>query len=122
MKGNRFVIQEHSTADGVHWDLMLEQADILVTFRLEAAPEAALRRAIRARKIRDHPIKFLTYEGMVQNGTGRVRIVDRGTCRLDIRDDDLFALELDGMILKGDFILSRIKNATWRFASASEGS
>ena len=42
MKDKQFVVQEHETADGVHWDLMLEQDEVLTTFRLEEPPEQVL--------------------------------------------------------------------------------
>ena len=45
---SRFVVQEHTTPDGVHWDLMLEKGDVLTTFRLEQPPQAASNGAVRA--------------------------------------------------------------------------
>ena len=101
---SRFVVQEHTTPEGVHWDLMLEKGDVLTTFRLEQPPRAALGRAVRAVKIFDHPPRFLTYEGPVQKGTGSVRIVDRGTCCLS---DE---------ILQGGFTLARIEGTSWQLA------
>ena len=79
MKRSRFVVQEHETPKGIHWDLMLEQGDILMTFRLEETPQEANRHPIQAVKIFDHPLRFLSYEGPVQQGTGRVRIIDRSS-------------------------------------------
>ncbi len=112
----RFVVQEHTTPEGVHWDLMLEQGDVLTTFRLEKEPVECLTQEVRAVKIFDHPLRFLTYEGPVQKGTGKVRIADSGTYRCHDRRDDLLPLELNGVILKGGFILNRIGEAEWRFA------
>jgi len=74
MQDKRFVIQEHQTPEGVHWDLMLEQGDVLATFRLQEPPGQVLVHAVRAERIVDHPMRFLWYEGPVQNGAGRVRI------------------------------------------------
>ncbi len=111
----RFVIQEHTTPEGVHWDLMLEQDGILATFRLEHEPAHCLTHEVRAEKIFDHPLRFLTYEGPVQKETGKVRIVDSGVyLRCDDRDD-LLTLELNGAVLRGDFVLTRLKDAEWRF-------
>lgn len=110
---NHFVVQEHTTPDGVHWDLMLEQADILTTFRLEQPPQAALNSAVRAVKIFDHPLRFLTYEGPVQKGTGRVRIADRGTCDQS-EGEDVITLELRGEILRGSFTLTRREGTIWQ--------
>ena len=115
MSGSRFVVQEHTTVEGVHWDLMLEQDDVLVTFRLEAEPAQVLLHEVRAVKIFDHPPRFLTYEGPVQKGTGKVRIVDSGLYSSRDRRDDLWTLTMNGAVLKGEFALARIEGDTWRF-------
>jgi hypothetical protein len=146
MKDKRFVIQEHQTSEGVHWDLMLEQDDVLTTFRLPVGRASALAlscgdaRPTRAERIFDHPLRFLWYEGPVQNGTGRVRIVDRGTwsapgtvqaCDFGAAISDsgfesnrqsatrnpqsAIHLVFDGAILHGAFALTRITETEWRF-------
>ncbi|MHC4519256.1 MAG: DNA polymerase ligase N-terminal domain-containing protein [Planctomycetota bacterium] len=116
MEHHRFVVQEHTTAEGVHWDLMLEEGEVLVTFRLEERPEEALRHPVGATKIFDHPLRFLSYEGPVQKGAGQVRIVDRGTYRCDEQGEDRWVLTLSGTILRGDFTLARAQGDAWRFA------
>ena len=117
MSGDRFVVQEHTTPEGIHWDFMLEQDGVLVTFRIEDEPAQCLAREVRAVKIFDHPLRFLTYEGPVQKGTGKVRIMDRGVYRCHNRSEDLLALELNGTLLRGDFTLTRIKGDEWRFSA-----
>lgn len=144
MKDKRFVVQEHETAEGVHWDLMLEQDDVLTTFRLEEPPEQALVHAVRAEKILDHPLRFLSYEGPVQKGTGRVHIVERGSWRPvecdrravgannhspQVRANDHSPLLstpscrfiLEGTILSGTFTLVRTSETEWRFAFEGAG-
>jgi hypothetical protein len=111
---SRFVVQEHTTPDGVHWDLMLERADVLATFRLEQPPQTALDRAVRAVQIFDHPLRFLMYEGPVQKGMGRVRIVDRGICDVSDEAGNVIALELRGTILQGSFELAQIEGTSWQ--------
>jgi len=115
----RFVIQEHTTVEGVHWDLMLEQDGVLATFRLEEEPAEALTHEVRAVKIFDHPLRFLTYEGPVQKGTGKVRIVDSGVYSSRDRRDGLRTLAMNGAILKGDFTLTRIESTEWHFVVQS---
>ncbi len=119
MKNNRFVIQEHETPEGIHWDLMLERGEIMTTFRLVERPEQALAHPIRAEKIFDHPLRFLTYEGPVQKGTGRVHIVERGTYHCTEWRDDRLVLVLNGTILHGAFTLVRTAESRWHFASES---
>jgi len=117
MESPRFVIQEHRTVEGVHWDLMLEAGEVLATFRLAERPEAVAGHPVEATRIFDHPLRFLTYEGPVQKGTGRVRIVDSGTYESDDRGEDRWALTLSGGILKGPFVLVRVQGDAWRFAA-----
>lgn len=119
MENKRFVIQEHKTPEGIHWDLMLERGEIMTTFRLVERPEQALAHPIRAEKIFDHPVRFLTYEGPVQKGTGRVHIVDRGTYQFTEWQDDRLALVLEGTMLDGAFTLARTGESEWYFASES---
>lgn len=115
MHRKRFVIQEHTTAEGTHWDLMLEQGDVLTTFRLEEMPAPSPGCTVRAEKIFDHPLRFLTYEGPVQQGTGRVQIADRGTYGLLASTDQTIAIALDGDVLQGDFALTRTQETLWAF-------
>lgn len=95
---------------------MLEQEGVLVTFRLEEEPAHCLNREVGAVKIFNHPVRFLTYEGPVQKGTGKVRIVDSGVYRCRSRSDNSFVLELNGLVLRGDFSLTRIQDDQWHFA------
>jgi hypothetical protein len=111
---NSFVVQEHTTPEGVHWDLMIEQGQALTTFRLAESPENAMDHAVEAERIFDHALRFLTYEGPVQKGTGRVRIVERGQYDLFDESDDALILGFHGTILKGRFTLARTEGAVWR--------
>ena len=119
MHRKRFVIQEHTTAEGTHWDFMLEQGDVLTTFRLMEKPEGTPGGTVRAEKIFDHPLRFLTYEGPVQQGTGQVQIADRGTYGLLVCTDQTIAMALDGDVLQGDFTLTRTCEPLWNFASGA---
>lgn len=121
MNDKRFVIHEHKTADGVHWDLMLECDEVLSTFRLEQAPAQVLLEPVRAEKIFGHPLRFLTYEGPVQQGTGRVHLVEGGTYRTIEASEDRLVLDLSGAILKGPFTLIRTGQTEWRLSRESPG-
>ena len=73
MQTKQFVIHRHSCGDDVHWDFMLESSGTLQTYRLDKSPAEILHSQARAVKIFDHPLRFLTYEGLVNNGQGRDR-------------------------------------------------
>ena len=111
----RFVVQKHSKASEVHWDLMLEAGQVLETYRLDLPPEKLLQQATTAVKILDHPLKFLTYEGSVSNGKGSVEIAEAGTYQLLSGSENRRELQLNGKILKGKFTLTHIKNDKWEF-------
>ena len=119
--GSRFVIQEHTTPQGVHWDLMIERGDALTTFRLAGSPESAADHPVEATRIADHPLRFLTYEGPVQKGTGHVRIVDRGDYTIWDERDDALSLRFRGTILQGRFTLVRVEDSTWQLALGEDG-
>lgn len=121
MTGPRFVVQEHTTPEGVHWDFMIERGDVLATFRLEQPPQAVLDHAVRAVQIVGHPLRFLTYEGPVQKGTGQVNLVDRGTCHGSDEKEGLITLDLRGDILQGHFTLTRIDGPHWELRSTEQG-
>ena len=108
----RFVIHEHSTTDQIHWDLMLEVEDILQTYRLDKPPEEMIHKPADAIRIADHSLKFLSYEGPVQNETGSVRIRDHGTYSTFTEGEDI-KLTLNGKILKGKFALNNKGSDNW---------
>jgi hypothetical protein len=112
----RFVIQKHSKANDVHWDLMIEQADALATWRIDVSPEELTGNTISAEKIFDHELRFLTYEGPVNNGKGSVCIADSGICRIRTNDDDRVVGVFDGECVKGEFCLKQICGNTWEIS------
>ncbi|MEN8127501.1 MAG: DNA polymerase ligase N-terminal domain-containing protein [Planctomycetota bacterium] len=102
----QFVIQQHTTPEGVHWDLMLEADNTLWTWRLNVPPAEMGDEPIGAERIADHRLRFLTYEGPVQSNTGQVRIADKGTYtenRVGTAHPTCLTLELHGTILNGTY-------------------
>ena len=112
---NKFVIQKHTKADDTHWDLMLQAGSVLQTWRLDCPPKKLQGQTITAIKIFDHPLKFLTYEGSVNDGKGQVEIVDSGTYKLLAKNPEFKELKFKGKILKGIFTLVRFENDEWDF-------
>ena len=118
-QNKRFVIHEHSTTDQTHWDLMLEVEDVLQTYRLDKSPEEIIHTPANAIKIADHSLRFLSYEGPVQNKTGRVRIRDHGTYSISTKGE-IINLNLNGRILKGKFALNNIGSDNWILATSDD--
>ena len=116
----RFVIHEHSTDEGSHWDLMLETENTLQTFRLDTSPRQIFHKPAHAEKIQDHPLKFLKYQGPVQNGKASVQIVDSGTYTALHRTSEKIEIHLQGQTLNGKFSLNRIQSVKWLFNQAKK--
>lgn len=112
----RYVIQKHTRDEDVHWDLMLEVGDVLETYRLEKRPDEVPGSAVNATRIFDHPLRFLTYQGPVNRGRGRVEITESGTYDMTESGGDRVRLSLNGKVLKGDFLLTRIRGDKWLFS------
>lgn len=107
-----FVILEHQTPEGIHWDLMLENQGKLWTWRLDIHP-SKLHLPITAERIADHPLRFLSYEGPVQNGTANVRRVDEGDLCYRQTTSETILCHLDGKILNGVYALHLEKIPLW---------
>lgn len=112
---NKFVIQKHIKEADIHWDLMLESGVCLWTWRVDKGPGQILQGGAKAIKILDHPLKFLSYEGAVNNGKGNVQIADSGTYIINSQSNDVIEMNMAGEILKGNFILKRITDDQWKF-------
>jgi bifunctional non-homologous end joining protein LigD len=103
-EAKKFVVQRHERQNKpTHWDLMLESGGILETYRIGEPPEQWGISPIEAARIFDHPLKFLTYEGSVNEGKGSVKIADRGAYRVVSQNENRLILEISGAILKGEF-------------------
>lgn len=118
-KDKKFVIQQHAQGPHIHWDLMLETEGVLQTYRLDRSPQQlADNPAAGAVRISNHPLKFLTYEGLVNKGLGEVSIADSGAYKMTRQLDDRIDLALAGKILKGQFTLTHIEADNWKFAGS----
>jgi hypothetical protein len=93
---------------------MLEAGLALETYRLSLPPEKLVGQTCPAVRICDHPIKFLTYQGPVNNAAGRVQIADSGTCKILSADQKHKTLRFKGRFLKDTFSLTHIAEDQWQ--------
>lgn len=107
---SRFVIHKHTQEGQTHWDLMIEQGNILKTWRLDNPPEKLATAKTKATPIFDHDKKFLTYQGPVNNDKGIVEIVDEGTCTNEPIIENNMRVNFQGKILRGIYYFSQIHN------------
>jgi len=70
------VLLRHTLADGSeHFDWMLERGGTLLTWRVQEIPVAG---GIVAERLADHRVAYLSYEGEISGGRGRVERVRFG--------------------------------------------
>ncbi|MBN1127203.1 MAG: hypothetical protein JXA82_19535 [Sedimentisphaerales bacterium] len=117
---HRFVVLCHTRGDNIHWDLMIEQGDHLSTWRLPIAPRNIADYPILLEKLFDHPLRFLSYEGPVQNQTGSVTRCDQGIVYISQWDERQIGFRALGDILKGRFHLCLIENTLWRLKKVQD--
>jgi len=103
-----FVIHVHSGHGQLHYDLMLCRGDALATWRLFQPPASIeIGQVAPARRLADHRIEYLDYEGPVSRGRGRVDRADRGGYELLDEEPARLELRLEGKITSGRYELLR---------------
>lgn len=93
--------REHPTkAD--HWDFMLEDNRVLLTFALPECPDRILQ-LTTCETLPDHRLRYLDYEGPISGDRGNVSRWDRGSFRWLTRSSDTLRGEVSGDRLCGVF-------------------
>ena len=111
-----FVIHIHSGHGPTHYDLMLERGEALATWRLSESPTGlGPGDSLPAERLADHRAEYLTYEGPVSRGRGRVNRLDRGPFDLIEAGENRWEFELSGVQMHGRFVLERAEGGLWRF-------
>ncbi len=109
-----FALLEHRTADGVHWDLLVEQGPgrLLATWRLarcplDSPPDGAAP-PVPAERIADHRRIYLEFEGELTGGRGVVRRLDRGAASIRLLDGPRLSALLHGERLRTEVCIDRL--------------
>ncbi len=103
--GSRFVLLRHempqTATRGSHWDFMLENGGVLLTWEFPELPmdtPPTTFPQLGIRRLPDHRLEYLAYEGPISNDRGRVQRVDEGVYRLSPwhKDSDLTRVLVSG--------------------------
>lgn len=115
-----FAVIRHESPQGVHWDLLLQVADVLKTWSLPQPPQPGLEIACRA--LSDHRLVYLDYEGPLSDDRGTVTRWDRGTYQIDSQTQTQLVMELAGERLRGRAVLKQTAEdpQRWQFSLAQE--
>jgi hypothetical protein len=85
---------------------MLEHGDVLMTWRLVTNPFDRSAFPVPARRIEDHRMAFLTYEGPISGDRGDVRRADAGTVQFEELTATRIVMNLEGGRLQGQYTLT----------------
>ncbi|OWY72897.1 hypothetical protein B7486_00720 [cyanobacterium TDX16] len=103
----RFVVLRHTLRTGSHFDLMIENADRLATWKFETFPGASNAKPQPGVRLAEHRPLYLDYEGPVSNDRGDVIRQDSGGCRARVLTEDHWTVEFFGARLTGRYELRR---------------
>jgi hypothetical protein len=115
---SRYVILQHDSPRGRHWDLMLESGAALRTWALAEPPQPG--RPIPAEPLPDHRIDYLHLQGPISGGRGTVAQWDFGTCELLAESQREVQVRLSGGRLQGVATLRTSSGETWEFSFAPQ--
>ncbi len=103
-----FVIQKHTGSGPDHYDLMISLGKSLATWQVLTLPgEIAIGQSTSARRLADHRLEYLTYEGPVSNERGEVSIAAAGQCELLSESEGRWEFVLASLQWKYRFELTR---------------
>jgi hypothetical protein len=109
----RFVILEHigtsTYKPGVHWDLLLEDGEVLRAWEVPQPLDSQVEQSVR--QLPDHRKLYLDYEGPLSNNRGTVAQWDRGTYSLLNQADGKLMLKFAGSIVRGEIHLQKKNDA-----------
>ena len=116
----RFVISEHVMGKQRHWDLMLEAEGVLATWQVPEAPGLWAQSRLECRKLPDHRLKYLDYEGPISGSRGTVRIAASGEYDRQQVTEDCWRVSLRSEAISGTLLLHRQVGDCWRLGFESE--
>lgn len=115
----RYVILTHDHPE-LHWDLMLEDGDSLLTWRLE--DRLAEMQPIIAIPLPNHRLRYLDYEGPVSQNRGQVSQWDSGVFDWMLKTAEKLQIRVQGNRFSGTLILKKQEtDDMWTASYSSDG-
>jgi len=111
VSGLIYVIQRHQ-ASHLHWDLRLQEGNVLKSWAVPKEPPAAEGIRRLAVEVEDHPLDYAGFEGVIpegEYGAGKVEIWDRGTYELLESSPPKRVILIHGRRLQGSYVLLKLK-------------
>lgn len=108
----RFVILHHTGFGEPHFDLMFENepGSTLATWR---SPIWPIDRPTRLLQLQAHRRDYLTYEGPISAGRGKVQRIASGLCHIEpTAPDDFWGIEFEGGVVP-PVNLKRVCGSDW---------
>jgi len=108
-----FVVHEHD-ASHLHYDFRLEMEGVLRSWAIPKGPSMDPSDKRLAVLVEDHPLEYAAFEGIIpegEYGAGRVAIWEHGTYALLEKKDDKIVFFLEGIKLRGNFTLIRLRRS-----------
>jgi len=96
--------------DSNHYDFMLEQDEALATWQIKEEDLEKLKNGniVKTTKIKNHEKKYLTYEGMISNNRGEVKLFDSGQYEINLWNENEIIFSLKGVKLSGEIFIKKI--------------
>jgi bifunctional non-homologous end joining protein LigD len=99
----------------LHWDFRLEKDGVLKSWAVpKGMPEDTKQRHL-AVETEDHPLEYAGFEGKIPEGhygAGTVKIWDKGSFEVKLWESDKIEVTLEGSVLKGRYVLVRLKKGS----------
>jgi len=110
-----FVILHHTGYGEAHYDLMVQNGDVLATWQAPVDPTSlAVGQSVALEKLPDHRLAYLTYEGPIRGGRGSVRRIEGGQADVIERTDSRWHVRLAGEQGSVEMELKAAGEGQWR--------
>lgn len=118
----RFVVLRHEQNGRHHFDLMIDAGPTLATWKMSEAPETTQDAPQECRRLPDHRLRYLDYEGPISKNRGEVTRHDKGHCIVHTCSAACWNVTFSGCKLRGRARLERTAQSdndwTLRLATA----